>query len=305
MRRPAAPNTLNRPGHGIPAAMLAIAAIVSALLVSAVLAVAQSLPAPENAATSRWQAGPLSKVRLLAGEWRDGRARAGIEIELEGKAHTYWRMPGDGGVPPVFDVSRSKNLKSFTVLWPAPERFSEAGMDTFGYKERLILPLDVIPQDAGKPVELHLALDYAACEKICVPGKAVLEITLDPRLKAPGTSARIAHFVDRAPVVMSGPGTPSVALEATADPKIWRARITPPVAPPASGHAFLDDLFAEGPEGWLFDTKPAAGGGYDIILAERPAAASQWPELRLTLTAPYGAFETSVRPSGPLPAQKP
>lgn len=288
-------------------ALLAIAAIASALLVSAVVAIAQNapLPAPESAAAARWQTGPLSKVRLLAGQWREGRAVAGIEIELEGKAHTYWRMPGDGGVPPVFDVSRSKNLQSFTVIWPAPMRFTDSGMDTFGYKERVIFPLDIVPQDVSKPVHLRLALDYAACEKICVPGKAALEITLDPRLKAPGASARIAHYAARAPVEMTGPERPSIALEATGDPKIFRARITPPGAPPASAHGFADDLFAEGPDGWIIDTKPAVGGGYDVILAERPASATQWPELRLTLTGPSGAFETRIRPPGALPPPKP
>lgn len=298
-----------RDRYGIPAALLTMAAVASALLVSVVVAIAQNapLPAPESAAAARWQSGPLSKVRLLAGQWRQGRAVAAIEIELEGKAHTYWRMPGDGGVPPVLDVSRSKNLQSFTVIWPAPVRFTDSGMDTFGYEERVIFPLEIVPQDVSKPVHLRLALDYAACEKICVPGKAALEITLDPRLKAPGASARIAHFAARAPVEMTGPDTPSIALEATDNPKIWRARVTPPGAPPAAASArgFADDLFAEGPDGWIFDTKPAVGGGYDVILAERPASATRWPELRLTLTGPSGAFETRARPAGALPPQKP
>ena len=55
------------------------------------------------------------------------------------------------------------------MLWPAPERLPEDGGMSIGYAHDVILPLRVVPQDAGKPVALRLKLDYAVCEKLCVP----------------------------------------------------------------------------------------------------------------------------------------
>ncbi len=50
--------------------------------------------------------------------------RAGIELRLATGWKTYWRYPGDSGVPPRFDFSKSTNVKSVTVRWPAPHRFT-------------------------------------------------------------------------------------------------------------------------------------------------------------------------------------
>ena len=105
--------------------------------------------------------------------------RAGIEIKLKEGWKTYWRYPGDSGVPPALDFSQSQNVKGVTVLYPAPSRFPDgAGGSSIGYKGDLILPLHVVPQDAGKPVTLKLKLDYAVCEKLCVPAEAKLELDL-------------------------------------------------------------------------------------------------------------------------------
>ena len=102
--------------------------------------------------------------------------RAGVELKLQSGWKTYWRYPGDSGVPPVFDFGGSENVKSVTVLWPAPERFSDGAGYSIGYKDNVILPLRVIPRDERKPVTLRLKLDYAVCESLCVPAKANVEL---------------------------------------------------------------------------------------------------------------------------------
>ncbi len=105
--------------------------------------------------------------------------RAGVEIRLKEGWKTYWRYPGDSGVPPVLDFSKSQNVKAVTVRYPAPTRFPDGGGgNSIGYKGAVILPLHVVPQDASKPVTLNLKLDYAVCEKLCVPAEAKLELML-------------------------------------------------------------------------------------------------------------------------------
>ena len=134
------------------------------------------------ASESPWSEDVRSAVRLVAGDSRNGDAqlRAGIEIKMQPGWKTYWRYPGDSGVPPQFDFSGSENLKAATVLYPVPHLFTDETGQTLGYKERVILPLVVSPQQPGKPVRLHLKIAYAVCEKLCVPAEGRAELTLGP-----------------------------------------------------------------------------------------------------------------------------
>src|SRR6476469_6318575 len=121
---------------------------------------------------SPWADDLQSAARLIAAPAHNeagGRVfRAGVEIKLKEGWKTYWRYPGDSGVPPVLDFSASQNVKAVTVLYPAPMRFPDgAGGNSIGYKGAVILPLHVTPQDVRKPVTLRLKLGYAVCEKLC------------------------------------------------------------------------------------------------------------------------------------------
>jgi DsbC/DsbD-like thiol-disulfide interchange protein len=129
---------------------------------------------------SPWNEDVRSAVRLISGTNKNGDAhlRAGIEIKMQPGWKTYWRYPGDSGVPPHFDFSGSENLKSATVLYPAPHLFTDETGQSLGYKERVIFPLVVSPLQPGKPVRLRLKIDYAVCEKLCVPAEGRAELTL-------------------------------------------------------------------------------------------------------------------------------
>ena len=105
--------------------------------------------------------------------------RAGIEIRLEPGWQTYWRDPGDSGAPPKFDFSASENVRSVSVLWPAPQRFPDgAGGNSIGYVNHVILPLHVVPTDDAKQTALRLKLDYDICSNICIPVETNLALRL-------------------------------------------------------------------------------------------------------------------------------
>ncbi|MFZ0173982.1 MAG: protein-disulfide reductase DsbD domain-containing protein [Pseudolabrys sp.] len=134
------------------------------------------------AGESPWSEDVRSAVRLVSGAKNNGDAhlRAGIEIKMQPGWKTYWRYPGDSGVPPHFDFSGSENLKTATVLYPAPHLFTDETGQSLGYKDRIIFPLVISPQQPGKPVRLRLKADYAVCEKLCVPAEGRAELTLTP-----------------------------------------------------------------------------------------------------------------------------
>lgn len=129
---------------------------------------------------SSWSQDNRSAIRLIAGANTSATQplRAGIQIKLPPGWKTYWRYPGDSGVPPRFDFSGSDNLKAATVLYPAPHLFSDEGGNSLGYKDDVIFPVLISPAQPGKPVTLRLKLDYAVCEKLCIPAEGRADLTL-------------------------------------------------------------------------------------------------------------------------------
>jgi DsbC/DsbD-like thiol-disulfide interchange protein len=140
-----------------------------------------TLAAPARAEdASSWSAIKEAAVRLIAGSAKPDAATlpAGVEIKLAPGWHTYWRYPGDSGVPPRFDFSGSQNLKSATLHYPAPHLYTDETGNTLGYKDNVIFPVTVTPQQVGKPIVLRMKIEYAVCDKLCVPAEGQAELTL-------------------------------------------------------------------------------------------------------------------------------
>jgi DsbC/DsbD-like thiol-disulfide interchange protein len=128
---------------------------------------------------SPWQRDGHSAVRLLAGSRSGAVLLGGIAFQLEPGWKTYWRNPGDSGVPPRFDFSKSENIEAVTVLWPAPTKFDDgAGGHSLGYHNQVVLPLRIVAKSADKPVTLRADINYAVCEKLCIPVQANAELAI-------------------------------------------------------------------------------------------------------------------------------
>ena len=126
---------------------------------------------------SPWLRDGHSAVRLLAGSRSGAVLLGGIAFQLQPGWKTYWRTPGDSGVPPRFDFSKSDNIEAVTVMWPAPAKFDDgAGGHSMGYHDGIVLPLRIVAKNADKPVTLRADINYAVCEKICIPVQANAEL---------------------------------------------------------------------------------------------------------------------------------
>ena len=122
------------------------------------------------------------------------RLRLGLEFELAPGWKTYWRSPGDGGLPPALDWTGSGNLGEASLYWPAPARFTILGIDSVGYENGLLLPMDVRVPEPGRPVRAALRVDYLTCSDICVPQSADLALTLPA---GPAQPSAEAYEIDR------------------------------------------------------------------------------------------------------------
>jgi DsbC/DsbD-like thiol-disulfide interchange protein len=238
-----------------------------------------------DAFATDWATTLKAEARLMAG----GPGEAAFEIRLAPGALTYWRDPGDSGAPPRFDFSRSVNLARAEPEYPAPTRFVEAdGSEAFGYQGSVVFAIAVEALDRSKPVTLAVNANYAVCEKICLPAKANLTLTLPE-----GASTPYAAAIEK-------------AREATPRRVEWRAlggdlasvdagdwRLCLPAEPgPAR------DLFLEAPSGWQLSTRaaPDAAGRdcFAIGLRDKPAD-GQFPlSARATLTGGAGALDFTL-----------
>ena len=102
-------------------------------------------------------------------QMENGGHMAAVELELAPGWKTYWRSPGDAGIPPTFDWSGSENVKSVRLHWPAPEVFEANGMQTIGYHERLVLPVEITPKDPSRPVRLSVVMALGSATKSACP----------------------------------------------------------------------------------------------------------------------------------------
>ena len=154
---------------------------VRAALGFAVTLLASSLAQGARAEdASPWQRDGHSAVRLLAGSRSGAVLLGGVAFQLQPGWKTYWRTPGDSGVPPRFDFSKSENIEAVTVMWPAPLKFDDgAGGVSLGYHDQTVLPLRIVPKNVDKPVMLRAEINYAVCEKICIPVEANAELAFN------------------------------------------------------------------------------------------------------------------------------
>jgi len=233
----------------------------TAVIFCANLVVLVAAPPALAADASPWDGAERAAVRLIAGLPRNvsGTAvqRAGVHIRLADGWKTYWRYPGDSGVPPRFDFTRSRNVKSVTVRWPAPQRLADESGASIGYKHEVVFPLEVVPQDAARPVELALGIDYAVCDKLCVPADGRAELTIDGKGgEQDGKIARSEALVPR-PARLGADGALAIRA-AKREAGGAKPRIVVDVAAPANAAVAL---FAEGPTAdWALPVPEAIAG---------------------------------------------
>ena len=268
-------------------------AVCAGLAVFALLSASPACAADASA----WSEDSKSAVRLIAGVSKeDAVLRAGIEVRLQPGWHTYWRYPGDSGVPPRFDFSDSDNVKTAKVRFPAPRLFSDDSGNSIGYADSVIFPIQVVPRQAGKPVTLRLKIDYAVCEKLCIPaeGRAELSLAAGPSINDAALTAAEA----RVPVPVSAADIELSARRVNNAPK-------PLVAvdlKTRSGKPVI--LFVEGPspEWALPIPKPAQGApagrqhfGFDLD-GLPPGVSPKGPfELTFTVVEDGHAIEVKTR----------
>jgi DsbC/DsbD-like thiol-disulfide interchange protein len=245
---------------------------------------------------SAWVKDAHSSLRLLAGSRTGSVLVGGIEIQLQPGWKTYWRTPGDSGVPPRFDFSKSVNVESVTPLFPAPKKFDDgAGGVSYGYHKHVIFPLRIVPKNPNEPVQLRAAISYAVCEKLCLPVEAEAELAFTSAASA--LDSLVAGALNKVPKPVGTAEATPIALKSF---KRVGDRVVVDIA--AQNSTGLE-LYAEGPTPeWALPVPKRVGADekditrFEFQLDGLPAKARpEGAQLKLTVVGADGAFEYNIR----------
>ncbi len=205
----------------------------------------------------------LVSVEVLPG-WRtqNGTHMAGLRIVLAPGWKTYWRAPGDAGIPPQFDWAGSQNVAGVQPHWPVPHAFSQNGIRSIGYSDTLVLPLEIHPERHGD-IRLEGEIDIGICQDVCVP----VALTLAGELTTPGVSdPEIRAALANLPMAAAEAGVDAVrcAVEPISD----GIRLTARIDMPRLGAEEIAILEASNPAIWVSAAEMSRDGATLVAVVD-------------------------------------
>ncbi|MCV6547809.1 MAG: protein-disulfide reductase DsbD family protein [Cohaesibacter sp.] len=260
------------------------------------LALPISPPSLAKAAQSPWAEGYGGKMRLVAGGTFGTGLKAGLEIAMEPGWKTYWKVPGDAGIPPMLDFSASSNVKDVKILWPAPTRYGDNLAQLVGYKEWVTFPIHVMPRDPNKPVDLVLDANVGLCSDLCVPVQAKLSLAVP----VGGDKDSASEFViDRDLALVPQRSTEGFKITKIIQKKQQGQPDRLVISADIPKGLGASDLFVEGPKDWYLplpqplDTEK---GTFQLVLDGLPdQTRTKNVDLTFTLTNGEKAVEQVIR----------
>ena len=225
----------------------------------------------------------IARVDVLPG-WQtsDGHQMAGLRITLAPGWKTYWRAPGDAGIPPQFSFAGSGNVASASVMWPVPDVFDQNGMRSIGYHDGVVIPLNVTP-DGNGPMRLSGQINIGVCEEICVP----VNLEFDALLPAGGgrDPAIVAAMINR-PLSAEEAGVRSATCRMV--PSDNGISVTVALTLPKSGNAEVVVIETDDPEIWVSEADVTRTGQTltatsDLVHVTQGAFALDRSALRFTV----------------------
>jgi DsbC/DsbD-like thiol-disulfide interchange protein len=249
------------------------------------------------ASATSWINSANSKVRLVSGTVAlDGKPAlvAGVHLRMDPGWKTYWKNPGDSGVPPRFDWSGSKNLKRAETLYPAPHRFADAGGTAIGYDGEIVFPVKLTPEREGEPIELNLDFAYGLCKDLCIPSDVSLSLAVGSDV-GKGDAPLIETFLARVPEQAATGRLPAIGgIDFKSDGERPALIVDAHFPAGATG----TDLFIDGGEAFVPVSMPL-GAPVDgeqrfavTFASASEAAAIKGKPLALTLVSDQGSTET-------------
>ena len=256
-----------------------------------------SLSFPAHAGETAWQdLAPDTRARLISSDVlkADGTTSIALEIEMPQSSNTYWRVPGETGIPTVLDFAGSSGVAGHEMFWPYPTIETKTGYVDYVYRGPVVLPL-VLKIDGGV-ANLKAALTMGICSDVCIPVMASFELPLSFAAPDRSQGLRITQALAEAPLDWDGPGdpVPSVTYDAGAD--ALAVSLGPEIDP-------LSVIADAGLQGQLFGAPQKSPEGNLVLvplLGGDQGRGVEGKPVRLTFMTEMGPFsvERRVSPAG-------
>lgn len=256
------------------------------LLFASAVIFACAAGSPAMAASSNWADSEGGRVRLVTTGLpdADGNFQGILDIELKPGWKTYWRDPGDSGVPPQLDISASTNVAGAEMSFPAPRRHDDGYGQWAGYSHPVSLPITFKAPAPGQKTVVAADIFLGVCETICIPLQA--KLTVDPAVDADNEDD--AKAVKAALAAL--PAKPSAAFGVkplTGDHETLIVEASVPGKPEAA------DFFIAGGDNYMFGApKREEKNGkliFTVPILDRPSSVPTDGGLHYTLTSSAGA----------------
>ncbi|MHC0054227.1 protein-disulfide reductase DsbD domain-containing protein [Actibacterium sp. D379-3] len=258
------------------------------------LCLAMGLGLSTQAATAGSADVPLDSVitaEILPGwETPDGTQMAGLRLTLAPGWKTYWRAPGEAGIPPRFNWTGSTNMAAVQLHWPRPEVFYQNGMRTIGYKHEVVLPLELTPTDPSQPISMSGHVDLGVCLDICMP----MALELHATLPSDAQPAPIRAALDARPASGQAAGVGTVTC--TTAPIDDGMRLTARITVPPLGAREVAVVELSDPSIWVAEAKVTRDGDAltavtDLVPVNAQPFALDGANVRITLLSGANAID--------------
>ncbi len=166
-----------------------------------------------NATSTEWvQHGDMLRTRIVVASVDEASDRLLLawEADLAPGWKTYWRSPGEAGLP----VRVSVDEKELELMYPVPERFEIFGITTYGYKDRVGLPFYV---DRAQASNMKINASFMVCKEICVPFDSEYEL-IGELSDSSIHDIRIQSWMDRVPTTGEKAGLEISKIKVTGKP---------------------------------------------------------------------------------------
>lgn len=255
------------------------------------------LAAPAFGAATDWQEiAPGVKARLISSDkLTDGVALAGLELDMPAGTNTYWRVPGETGIPTEFDFSASTGIEDPAVHWPYPQIDRSRGYMDYAYFGPVVLPFEFEASEIG--AVLDVAVTLGVCSDICVPATTKLTLPIAFATPDAGQSIRLDQAMAQTPILWDQPGRPFGSVEAGLDGSLHLLSPNPSIDPASiiadvGDPAILFETPQKSPEGAIWTLKPLGGEAAGDLVGK---------SVQMTFTTPDGPYAVTypIAPSQP------
>jgi DsbC/DsbD-like thiol-disulfide interchange protein len=244
---------------------------------------------PVAAAATAWQeVEPGTRIRLItSGELSAaGTTMVGIELDMPANTKTYWRVPGETGIPASLDLSGSSGVAAHRVLWPYPEIDAAAGFTDFVYYGPTVLPIELTVTTESPLLQADMVLGI--CSDICIPVQVTFDWPLDFTAPDSGQSLRLRQALALAPIAWEDdqPALGEVTFDRAAG-----ALVVPLGHPDVDPLSVIADAGADGP---LFGAPQKSPDGRLIrlpLLGDEGDAGLGGRAIQFTFMTRMGPFE--------------